>query len=179
MSGARREEIAALMVRDIKQENGVWFFDLDDNLNRRVKTASSRRKVPIHTGLIAHGFLDYVKSIKNKGQENLFPELCPQNSKDPFGRKLYYNFSNALKIALDGNPRKLSLHSFRHYVKQQLDGQPSVTGKTRRDILGHEASDVHDSAYGEATPIEELRRAIELLSFPISMTGQRGVVQYN
>ncbi|WP_167803299.1 hypothetical protein [Pseudoroseicyclus tamaricis] len=133
-----------------------------------MKTHSSRRKVPIHSALIEHGFLDHVRSMRKRGLTDVFPELRPSKPGDRFGEKLDYNFRKALETVLDGNPRRLCFHAFRHYVKQQLDGHPSVSPKARRDILGHEATDVHDGVYGTEATLRELQRAIELLPFPLA-----------
>ena len=161
---------------DIKTRDGILYFDIeetDDDGNRHVKTSASRRKIPIHSGLVEHGFLDYVSSIRSRRETDLFPELKPAPPAHKYGEKLHYTYSTAMKKQFDGNPRKLGLHSLRHYVKQELDGHISVSGKARRDILGHEGKDVHDAVYGTASPLEDLQRAIELLPFPLARRDNR------
>ena len=69
-TGARREEIANLALADIRQEEGIHFFDVTPDLERgrRLKNKSSKRRVPIHSHLIKLGFLDYVESRRSKGE---------------------------------------------------------------------------------------------------------------
>lgn len=43
-TGARREEIAGLEVKDLRQEDGIWLFDIRENDNRELKNATSRRQ---------------------------------------------------------------------------------------------------------------------------------------
>lgn len=52
-------EIVQLEFEDIKQSDGVWFFDINDEGDKTVKTAKSRRKAPVHDFLIKIGFLEY------------------------------------------------------------------------------------------------------------------------
>lgn len=60
-SGARLNEICQMDLQDIRQEDGIWFFNLADegDNNKRLKSDAARRKVPIHAELIKLGFLDY------------------------------------------------------------------------------------------------------------------------
>ncbi|TIT88774.1 MAG: hypothetical protein E5W59_17825, partial [Mesorhizobium sp.] len=74
-TGARLNEICQLELSDIKQDDGVWYFDFNDEGDqKRLKTTASRRRVPIHNQLIAMGFLEYVDSLR-AGQTRLFPDF--------------------------------------------------------------------------------------------------------
>jgi hypothetical protein len=56
-------EICQLYVADIRQEDGIYIFDVnDDGDDKALKTASSRRKIPIHSELIKRGFIEYARS---------------------------------------------------------------------------------------------------------------------
>jgi len=68
-TGARIEELCKLRICDIRKEDDTWCLDTG------VKTEAGLRLIPIHKKLIDFGFLDYIKSLKNKGIERLFPEL--------------------------------------------------------------------------------------------------------
>ncbi|WP_417419906.1 DUF6538 domain-containing protein [Halomonas sp.] len=66
LSGARLGEIIQLELDDIKNEDGIWFFDITTESStkdsgKELKTKGSRRRVPIHSALIKIGLLDYVK----------------------------------------------------------------------------------------------------------------------
>lgn len=46
-TGARLNEIAQIELDDIKSEDGIWYFDMnDDGEHKKLKTEASRRKVP-------------------------------------------------------------------------------------------------------------------------------------
>lgn len=72
-TGARLEEIGQLHIADIQQELGIHFLHItNEGGGKRVKTASSRRRVPIHPELIRYGLLEYVETLKNAHQTRLF-----------------------------------------------------------------------------------------------------------
>jgi integrase len=54
-SGMRLGEIIQLQRADVKAESGVWYFDVNKGDGKTLKTASSKRKVPIHRALIELG----------------------------------------------------------------------------------------------------------------------------
>ena len=61
-SGARIEELASLKVDNIRQDGGVYFFEIE-----RGKTTNSIRKIPLHKNITASGFMDYLLSVKSQG----------------------------------------------------------------------------------------------------------------
>jgi integrase len=77
-TGARLGEITQLRIADIRQQDGIWCFDLNEDDGKKLKTDGSKRLVPMHSKLMEHGFLDYVQQHKH---EKLFPEFtyCPKN----------------------------------------------------------------------------------------------------
>nr|WP_321454607.1 site-specific integrase [uncultured Cohaesibacter sp.] len=79
MSGARPGEIVPLAFADIKKTSkGTYYLDVveskdDDESDlesrKTLKTAYSRRKIPIHEELIKIGFLDFVKKRRTSAKE--------------------------------------------------------------------------------------------------------------
>lgn len=65
-SGARLNEIAQIHLTDIRQKDGIWCFDLnDDGETKNLKTDASRRCVPIHSRLLEYGLLEHVQRQYN------------------------------------------------------------------------------------------------------------------
>jgi integrase len=123
-TGARINEICQLNPQcDVRQEQGVWFFDItekseaDERVKKSVKNAPSRRKVPIHSELIRLGLLGYVESLKATGGRLLFPEWPPSASGRAAGlaerwfRKLIK--TTGLRDETPGG-RLVGFHAFRH-----------------------------------------------------------------
>ncbi|RCW78282.1 hypothetical protein DFP89_1411 [Paracoccus lutimaris] len=77
-SGARSNELGQLLLSDIKDENGVAYLHvIDDIEGKRVKTAYARRKVPIHDQLKSLGLLSFVADRRrvSSPEDRLFPDL--------------------------------------------------------------------------------------------------------
>lgn len=166
-TGARREELAALTVADIRCEDGIHYLNIEENENRGVKNFSSVRRVPLHDRVIELGFLRHIEKYRKRGGD-IFPELRPdgytkEDRRKKFGDRLYYAFAKSLEKVFDGNPRSLSLHSMRHYARDQLALDTTIPDKVRYDLIGHEMDDVDSKTYGEASPLEALQIAVNKL----------------
>ncbi|WP_036289979.1 site-specific integrase [Methylosinus sp. PW1] len=133
-TGARPNEICQLELRDIRQtDKGAWYFDIvvasddDDEEDRqsratgakRLKTATSRRKIPIHPQLIRIGLLQYVEEQREAGATRLFSALKADEagyfSSYPLKRFRETFLPKAIKL----KPRQ-SFYSFRHTFRDAL-----------------------------------------------------------
>lgn len=119
-SGCRPAEIAQLAVSDVRQEHGVWIMhvvetdDDDDEFEKSVKTAGSRRIVPVHSELIKLGFIDFCKQQADGGETRVFPE-AKRNTRGQLAAQFSRDFTRkVLKSVGMSAPGKLSLYSFRH-----------------------------------------------------------------
>jgi integrase len=75
------EELGQALVSDVVTVGGVLCLDIDDqSAGKSVKTASSRRTVPIHPELLRLGFERNVGTLDKDGR--LFPDL----RQDHFGK---------------------------------------------------------------------------------------------
>src|SRR5205807_142743 len=73
-SACRLEEAAGLRVSDLRTEEAIACFVFEPHDARRLKTASSRRKVAVHPELIRLGLEDYARS---RPQDGLLFDLKP------------------------------------------------------------------------------------------------------
>src|SRR5690606_13948180 len=76
----RLNEACQLDVADIRRVEDVDCFVIterseDDHNDKRLKTASSERVVPIHATLLDLGFMDFVSQRKRAGETKLFAEV--------------------------------------------------------------------------------------------------------
>ncbi|MDI7774328.1 site-specific integrase [Asticcacaulis sp. EMRT-3] len=93
-SGMRLNEICQLDLKDVKEIDGIACFSVNTECvrgrdDKKLKTMSSRRIVPIHAKLIGLGFLDYVSDQHRKHGKKLFPELTLSTTgyySDPFSK---------------------------------------------------------------------------------------------
>jgi integrase len=158
-TGARREEVAQLLVSDVEQDekSGVWCLAIRPGDGKSLKTASSRRRVPLHDDLLALGLLDYRASIPADGR--LFPKL--KQHKDGLGHAIGKTWDNYLQDVVKLQTAAKPAHGFRHTFKT-LCREVGIPKEVHDWLTGHSASNVGDQ-YGEA-PV--CRMAAELKKFP-------------
>jgi integrase len=161
-SGMRREEIAGIGTDFVREEGGIVYFDVVATADRRIKNASSRRRVPVHDDLVRLGLLDVVRRAREAGHTLLFPDLREPASRI-MGRKVGRHVEKLVKEIWGDAGRSLSLQSARHYVQHVLDLDKDVPDKVVRDLVGHEGTDVHSSVYGDQSPLDALKAGIDRL----------------
>lgn len=164
-TGARLNEIAQMHLTDIREQNGIWFFDLnDDDDSKHLKADASRRPVPIHDQLIEFGIIPYVQELRQSGAKKLFPEFtyCTKNG---WGRSLGRWFNEQLMPKLGMKRKELVFHSLRHTVVTRLL-QSDVPLPMVRAIVGHKQEGVtHNNYFKSGYKIEQLKITIDQLHF--------------
>lgn len=112
--GPRLEEMGQALVSDVAMAGNVLCLSINDEAEgKSVKTASSRRTVPIHPELIRLGFKEYVASAERGGR--LFADLKPDQFDNWTGNfsKWWGRWPRGLGIT----DRRKVFHSFRHTFK--------------------------------------------------------------
>ena len=176
-TGARLEEIGSTLASEVRQQDGVWFFDIlergdeEDGEQRSIKNDQSRRVVPLHAKLIDLGFLTYVKSVPATGY--LFPDLKP--SQTPYGVKRTPGFSKWWGLWTKANAKvkgqgmdapKKPFYAFRHAAIRALrkDGVNPVLAYL---LVGHEDGDIDaiNFNYGKGADLKNLKATIDQIEF--------------
>jgi integrase len=122
-TGAREAELCQLSTADIRmdQTSSLWTININDSGDdKKLKTSSSNREIPVHPQLIALGFIAYANATAARKQERLFPDER-RNERGEFGAfsKRFNRYKEALGIK--SNPyQKLDFHSFRHTLQTVL-----------------------------------------------------------
>lgn len=172
-TGARLEELGQLRPGDVTMESypdgddtdqAAWFIrvteDLRDGL--RLKTASSRRLIPVHPVLEALGFIKFVSEAQALGHKRLFPDLRP----DKYGRltaKWGEWFGSYKRVEAGIVDKHMVFHSFRHTFKDH--GRGRMSEGVQRQIMGHAARDVADT-YGSGYPLWQLVEGMRQYKVP-------------
>jgi integrase len=173
-SGMRLNEIASLMIRDIKQEEGIYFFDLSQYTG---KTDNAPRIIPIHSKLINSEFLKYVKEQKELGKKRLFSELDLTSAtakRDGSGTQVGNWFNDTMLAKIDIHKKTeldtgimVDFHCARHTVASRFKYH-GVDGYIAKQILGHHQEDeITWGVYAarEGTKLSVLKRVIESLDY--------------
>ena len=162
--GNRLEEFAQLHRADVRQEDGIWFFDINDEGNKRVKNEQSKRRVPLHPELLRIGFLDYVKTVAPNENDRVFPLLRPGGPDNKLGF-FFTKWWSKYRKDVDVYEKGLDYHSFRASVATKL-AQANVSLEVRNELLGHEGKSTDERNYQKGFPLKLLAEAIGKVSWP-------------
>lgn len=177
-TGCRGEELAQLRPHNIRFESGVWFIAIERDLRakrqaitkeggiqKRAKTKTSLRKIPVHPELVNAGFLDFVDYQKSREAEWLF-EGMSTNSK--YGTR-YPALSQKLNRRLRSfgiTDSEYVFHSFRHTLKRCLREDPSVKEEISDLLTGHSFPISVGRQYGSGAGLKTLNEAIAKVAYP-------------
>lgn len=165
----RIEEICAMRVDLIKEQNGAHYFDIPAEI---AKTPKSIRKVPIGDRIIVTGFLDYVADVKKHGKTHLFFYL-PSEGKNAFSKNLsrrhgQYLDTSEINIV---SPEKV-FHSFRstffNYLTD-INTNPalvmSLVGYIEQNLVNVKLNSVHFTTYQVEKSLATLKNVVDLVKF--------------
>lgn len=166
-TGMRMNEIAQLATDDIKQEGGIWYIHATDEESfQKLKTTSSKRKVPIHRELINFGLLKYHQRRIDNREERLFTIIC--NRRDGrISAALSQSFSRYTDKIGISDPNAV-FHSFRHGIKDVMRNA-EVPREIHDAITGHKDGSV-SGGYGLGFALPVLHKAIESISYGIDLS---------
>jgi integrase len=175
-TGARLNEICQLHLEDIKQDDGIWAFHINQKGVKRLKTHSATREVPISQTLIDIGLLDYIEDVKAlegkkyksktlPAPKMLFPYLNRDTTGGHFTHDATRDWTAYLKWvgvtdydATDGTTRVGGFHPFR-YVFTNVLSHPTVQ-KASEYLLGHKKEGVTDEVYRQQFALKYLANEV-------------------
>lgn len=107
-SGARLDEIAGLRLFDVRQTESIWCLHINESGGRSLKNAFSARVVPIHSRVLALGFMDYFKAQRG-------PQLVGSLTKSKLGKfggpvsKFFHGYLKCVGVKTSRSKQDLSL----------------------------------------------------------------------
>jgi integrase len=161
-TGSRIGEVAQLHGSHVLEREGIWVVKIAPSVDGgTIKNAESERYVPIHSRLIADGFLDFVR---DRGEGPLFYN---RTSGDPKRKHASKGLSNRLAAWIRDNgfidPRKAPNHALRHWFKSEA-ARTGVSDSIADAIQGH--SDGRAATGYRHISLEVMSKAIETLKLP-------------
>jgi len=171
-AGLRPNEACQLTADDVQKTlEGTWFIKVEPTSSndaipvKSVKTATSKRRIPVHSQLKKVGFLNFVEDRRQGSPDGarLFPDLKPNK----YGNHAWYavkRFNEViLPTAVQMAPRQ-SLYSLRHSWRdalRRMDASPATL-----DALGWSQGKLTSDAYGDKYDPDILVQQIEKVLFP-------------
>lgn len=175
-SGARLGELCQLYLSDIRQDDDVWYFDINkDDDDKAVKTRSSFRTVPLHPTLIKLGFIKYVEEMKGKGEARVFPDIsmAKDGKYSTIASKRFGNFLKTFGI----KTKKTSFHSFRHTFINTIANEADVPEEVWEAITGHADNKKASRGYrGSDLSVKKKYEAIKKLEYPFLDDVLKGLI---
>ena len=164
-SGLRMTEILQLETRDLKQVDGIWYFEVTDEegaegLPRSLKTRQALRDVPLHHNLIKLGLIEWCKEQQGP---RLFPEAVAgktERASGPFSKR----FASFLKSLDIHSSRRKVFHSFRNNFNDALRAG-GVGVEMREQINGWNSQSIMDKKYGKGYKIKALSEAVQMAKY--------------
>ncbi len=163
----RQEEICQLYVEDIRQDEGIWFIDINDRAPRKLKNATAVRRVPIHSQLIRLGFLAHVEAQRRRRQDRIFPTLEPGGADGRLGHaftKWFTRYRRDVKLYRQG----LDFHSFRHTATTLMHQAGTATAVIDH-VTGH-VTPGETARYTKRSSLSQLQAAIESIAIGVDLT---------
>ncbi|MCK1745913.1 site-specific integrase [Bradyrhizobium sp. 139] len=156
--GARRTEVIQLLVQDVAKDpdTDVWTLRFDREGDKRIKTVSSVRRVPIHPELLRLGFLLFVEERRRAvgPLASLWPEFEDRCKLASRANKWSEWFNAYLAQHVIDDPVK-KFHSFRGTFKR-YGRAAGVDEVVINHLVGHSNSSV-GARYGRKRDADGVR----------------------
>ena len=173
-SGARQGEIASLRVCDLRQdpESSIWRFDIATTCGRTMKTASSRRKAPVHPALERIGLLQYRQLPFDAGHQLETP-LWPDVHSDSIGRRagpLSKWFNRYLREIAEVTGVGKVFYCFKHTFKRVARDTDLIKEEKHDALTGHSNGRI-SRGYGSGIGIKAAADSIANFPEPSATKG--------
>lgn len=152
ITGARVGEIAQLTKADIKQVDGCWCIDInEDGPGKSLKNRYSTRLVPLTDGALGFDLTAFLEAVK-AGALPSDNGINAMNASRGLGA--------LLKEALgEDREQNQTLHSLRHSMASRLQSKGTPVIYTQA-ILGHASGSISYDTYGNSVPVKALAEVL-------------------
>lgn len=172
-TGARAAELAQILLDeiDVASQHPHMLIqtdmseDADEDIleefgddGRKLKNDNAIRQIPLHPELERLGFFDYVKQLRDAGEQRLFPEW-KRGSKGFSGASSQKNFNKIIRKSVSARRPAPVFHSLRHNVRSEMVIR-GVRSFHRNAILGHEQSPMDRAYVGQSIDVGYLYEAV-------------------
>ncbi|MBR0653230.1 hypothetical protein GXW78_26495 [Roseomonas terrae] len=135
-TGARLGEIVEARRCDVRQDSGVTILDIRPTEARAGKNETMQRMIPLHSALIAEGFLRYVAALPGNPAGPLFPSIVARKDGTRTTNAQVMHGRWMREVVGIKDPKKAPAHSWRHRMEDALriarvsqEAQDAITGR--------------------------------------------------
>lgn len=165
-TGARVAEVAQLRARHIREIEGRWCIDLTPS-ELRIKTAPSRRRIPLHSGLLELGFHEHAAALAKTDDSQLVLRDINIEHDRP-GKYLSRWFSTYRRQRFPKvEPRSITFHDFRDTMLNRAE-DVSQDAPAIDALIGHSAKgEKRNYREGNATfKLQRVSAVVDAVEFP-------------
>ncbi|MFC4351689.1 DUF6538 domain-containing protein [Fodinicurvata halophila] len=157
-TGMRLNEICSLQWANVRQEDGIWYFDII-----AAKSEAGVRVVPVHNRLAW-----LLERRSNDPAERVWPELTPGGPDGKYGWKVSKQFTVHRRAAgIEGDDRwRTAFHSLRKNVTRcfELARLPQTEAA---EIIGHEKQGITYRVYNpDGLTMFQRKEIVEVIAYP-------------
>ena len=153
-SGLRLNEIASLTGTDVRTEDGVAFFDIQD-----AKTEAGNRQVPVHPALAW-----LATRAEARGEARLWPTFNTEGPGAKPGADAGREFSR-FKTGRGFPNRRNAFHSFRKNVTRIME-RAGIPESEWAQVIGHERGITYGVYNPDGIALERKAEIIGLIQYP-------------
>ena len=158
-TGCRVNELCQLHKEDLKEKDGIWYLDINDDGKKSLKNKASKRLVPLHSALIDMGFINYVKTVTH---HRIFPDCTYRPETGKYNNNFGQWFNRMLVKAgiKEKGDRSITFHSFRHRAYTTLK-RLGINNEHIDLIIGHKLSESKNPEYHHGYLLADLKADID------------------
>ncbi len=164
-TGARLEEICSLHLDDFEKHEGVWCININDNGDKQLKNAASRRIIPLHPFLVDLGIIRLVDHLKGQNKPRFFYDLPKMGVR--YGTYVGRWFNERYKKSVGINVKVF--HSFRHTFGTNLSHN-GINDHSLKALMGHSEDSITFGTYVKrGTPKKLFKDLAENLDYDLNL----------
>ncbi|MBO1896902.1 tyrosine-type recombinase/integrase [Shewanella sp. BF02_Schw] len=167
--GLRPSEACQLHSNDITTIDGINVIHVtNEGMSQQLKTAQSKRTVPLHQKLIDLGFIDFVQTINDRTSKTS-PLFHYQPSSDGvWSHKFCREFGKLLDQLHFIAGKRPTAYSFRHTFIDELK-QLQIEESMVAQIVGHVYHNITYGRYGKQYDVKTLKPVVDKVEYALNL----------
>ncbi|AZG73962.1 site-specific integrase [Shewanella livingstonensis] len=172
--GLRPSEACQLHSNDISVIDGINVIHVtNEGMSQQLKTAQSKRTVPLHQKLIELGFIDFVQTMTDRTSKNSQLTSNPlfhyQPSSDGvWSHKFCREFGKLLDQLHFIAGKRPTAYSFRHTFIDELK-QLQIEESMVAQIVGHVYHNITYGRYGKQYDVKTLKPVVDKVEYALNL----------
>lgn len=138
-TGARIGEVAQLRVGDVREDRGVWLIRIVEEEGEGLTTKNRKgHYVPLHSKLVAMGFIDFVgRQLEERGENAPLFMGIKRDDRGQFAKVARWFRTYFEAIGVKDGKDGVGPHSFRHTLSDRLREEAELLDAQIAVILDH------------------------------------------